>query len=137
MKIWNWGKGATRNKRQKAKWISARMLRALNYPFVVHQNLKPPGYTVITSKAFTILTCYKIQNLAGGRGGIIHSIILSYFMIFYPIKKVCEYHLQNFFGTQLALSARAKVRLIFGTCYFRYLKIPSDKQLTELVFLGF
>ena len=64
----------------------------------MHQ--KPPGYTVITSKAFTILTCYKIQNLAGGRGGIIHLIILSYFMIFYPIKKVCEYHLQNFFGTQ-------------------------------------
>ena len=37
----------------------------------------------------------------------------------------------------LVLSAGAKVRLIFGTCYFRDLKIPSDKQLTELVFLGF
>ena len=37
----------------------------------------------------------------------------------------------------LPLSAGANLRLILGTCYFRYLKIPLDKQLTELVFLSF
>ena len=33
--------------------------------------------------------------------------------------------------------ASPNLRLILVTCYFRYLKIPSDKQLTELVFLSF
>ena len=39
--------------------------------------------------------------------------------------------------SHLPLSAGANLRLILVTCYFRYLKIPSDKQLTELGILRF
>ena len=39
--------------------------------------------------------------------------------------------------SHLPLSAGANLRLILVTCYFGYLKIPSDKQLTELGFLSF